>query len=150
MIEKLQESRDTAFGFKVTGKLTPEDIAAIAPQVEATIASHKRPIGLLADLSAMHGGSWSARWAEFHFLKDHADSIARLAIISDEEWPELGEMVLTTVGGLEAQTLYFHSSELVHAWHWVRMAKPDNSMPVRVIYPGKGLFRDYTPEYMGL
>jgi hypothetical protein len=26
----------------------------------------------------------------------------------------------------------------------------EESMPIRVMYPGKGLFQDYTPEYIGL
>jgi len=26
----------------------------------------------------------------------------------------------------------------------------DERMPIRIIYPGKGLFQNYTPEYIGL
>jgi hypothetical protein len=37
-----------------------------------------------------------------------------------------------------------------HAWHWVRMNKTNEQMPMRVMYPGRGLFQDYTPEYMGI
>jgi hypothetical protein len=51
---------------------------------------------------------------------------------------------------MQAETLYFLASEIHHAWHWVRMANHDEGMPVRVIYPGKGLFQNYTPEYMGI
>jgi hypothetical protein len=30
------------------------------------------------------------------------------------------------------------------------MGKHDDEMPVRIMYPGRGLFQDYTPEYMGI
>jgi hypothetical protein len=46
--------------------------------------------------------------------------------------------------------MYFHSTEMLHAWHWVRMKNLDGSMPIRVVYPGRGLFQDYTPEYTGI
>jgi hypothetical protein len=51
---------------------------------------------------------------------------------------------------LQAETRYFHSSELLHAWHWVKMTRLDEGVPIRIMYPGRGLFQDYTPEYVGL
>ncbi|MBB5340864.1 hypothetical protein [Tunturiibacter gelidoferens] len=36
------------------------------------------------------------------------------------------------------------------AWHWVKMSKVDEGLRVRIMYSGKGLFRDYTSEYMGI
>ena len=150
MIEQLQGTRSPAFGFKVVGQLVPADVADLSTQIDAFIAGQKKPIGLLADLSAMHGATWAARWDEMRFLQRHTDHIARLAIVSNDEWQQLGEMVLVATAALQAETLYFHSAEIAHAWHWARMNKPQDGMPVRVMYPGKGLFQDYTPEYTGL
>ena len=150
MIEKLSASNHRAFGFKVTGQLTTADIAALAPQIDDLLAMAKHPIGLLADLTAMHGATWSARWAEMRFLHAHTDGIARFAVISNDQWEELGESIVTTTGGLQAQTLYFHPAELAHAWHWVKLNHPDTSMPTRIIYPGSGLFANYTPDFMGI
>ena len=150
MIEKLPESHGRAFGFKVTGTLTPADVSDLTRMIDETLTLQKKPIGLLADLSAMHGAAWSARWQEMHFLHQHSDHIARMAVISNDQWQELGETILTTVGGLQAQTLYFHSPEILHAWHWVRLNKPDDSMPLRIIHPGSGLFQNYTPDFMGI
>ena len=48
------------------------------------------------------------------------------------------------------QTLYLQPSEIIHAWHWVKMARTDESLPTRVMYHGKGLFHNYTPEYIGI
>ena len=150
MIEQLKESRDPAFGFKVTGKLTAEDVEAISPLIENAIAAYKKPIGLLADLSEMHGASWAARWDEMRFLQRHSDHIARMAIVCNDEWQELSEMVLVASAFMQAETVYCHASQIHHAWHWVRMNKLDDAMPIRVMYPGKGLFQDYTPEYVGI
>lgn len=150
MIERLKESTGTAFGFKVVGKLTAEDVAEVTQQIEFVIGQHTKPLGLLADLSEMHGASWAARWDEMRFLQKQTAHIARLAIVSDDAWQEISEMVLVATAALQAETLYFHTAEILHAWHWVKMSKPDEGMPVRVMYPGKGLFQDYTPEYMGI
>ena len=150
MIERLNETHGMVFGFKVIGKLTAEDVAEISKQIDFVVADHKGHIGLLADLTKMEGASWSARWDEMRFLQQHTERIARMAVISDDEWQEVAEMMVMATAALQAQTLYFHSSELHHAWHWVKMNKMDEQMPVRVLYPGKGLFQDYTPEYMGV
>jgi hypothetical protein len=148
MIHRLEQSHKAAFGFKVTGQLTADDVVEISQQIDHVIDKNKKPIGILADLSEMEGASWAARWKEMGFLHRHTDHIARLAVVSDDEWQEISQMVLAAAAFLQAQTLYFHSSEIIHAWHWVKMARTDESMTTRVMYSGKGLFHDYTPEFM--
>lgn len=150
MINKLNHSTGSAFGFEVVGQLVSQDVFALSEQIDIAIAAHKRPIGLLAELTRMEGADWTARWDEMRFLQRHSDHIARLAIVSDDQWEGVKEMIVVAGAFLQAQTLYFHSSEMVHAWHWVKMNQMEESMPVRVVYPGKGLFQDYTPEYTGL
>ena len=150
MIEQLKESDRRAFGFKVTGKLTADDVAEVSAMIENAISASKQPIGLLADLSEMHGATWAARWDEMRFLQHHSDHIARMAIVCSDQWQEISEMVLVATSFMQAETIYCHLSEIDHAWHWVRMNDMDEAMPIRVMYPGKGLFQDYTPEYVGL
>jgi hypothetical protein len=150
MIEQLKESRGAAFGFKVTGKLTAEDIAAISQQIESTITASRHPIGLLADLSEMHGATWAARWDEMRFLQRHSDRIARMAIVCHGEWQELSEMMLVASAFLQAETVYCPPPEIHHAWHWIRMNKLQEGTPLKPLYAGKGLFQDYTPEYVGI
>jgi hypothetical protein len=128
MIERLKESGGPAFGFKVTGPLTSEDVAVIAPQIEFAISSHKTPIGLLADLSDMQGASWSARWEEMRFLQRHTTRISRMAVVSDSKWEEIAEMIVVASAVLQAETLYFHSTEILQAWHWAKMSKFDDRM----------------------
>ncbi len=150
MIERLKESHGPAIGFKVEGKLTADDLAGVGHQIEATIGANKKPIGLLADISAMHGATWAARWDEMRFLQHHSDHIARIAIVCNDQWQELSEMMLIATSFMQAETVYCHPAEIAHAWHWVRMNPFQPSAPLRQLYPGKGLFQDYTPEYIGL
>ena len=150
MIERLAESNNVAYGFKVVGQLTAEDVVALGEEIDKAIAARGMPIGLLADLSAMQGATWAARWEEMRFLRRHTDFIARMAVVSDDQWEELREQAMVATAVLQAQTQYFTSSERAHAWHWAKMGDTDNAIPVRVMYEGKGLFSDYTPEYVGI
>jgi len=150
MIDHLRKTRGPAFGFEVHGVLTAADTLEITTGLEHMIGDYKKPIGVLANLSQMEGADWTARWNEMRFLGRHTAQIARLAIVGASDWEEVASMVLVATAALQAQTLYFTSSELSHAWHWVKMLKHDADMPVRVMYPGHGLFQNYTPEYVGI
>ncbi len=150
MIEQLRESRGSAVGFKVIGKLTTEDVTNISQQIENVIVANTKPIGLLADLSEMHGATWAARWDEMRFLQRHTDHIARMAVICNDQWQEVSEMILVATAFMQAETIYCRVSQIHHAWHWVRMNAMDEKIPIRVMYPGRGLFQDYTREYVGL
>lgn len=151
MIERLKESSGGVLGFKVAGKMTDEDIKSFEPQIEFLLRDRKhKPIGILADLSQMHGADWKARWDEMRFLQKHTDHIARMAVVGADKWEEI--MALLTAGAavLQAETRYFNESEILRAWEWVRTAKHAEEMPVRQISAGTGIWKDYHPEYMNL
>jgi hypothetical protein len=151
MIERLKESYGSAFGFKVVGKITAEDLKAFEPQIEFVIAERKkRPIGILADLSQMEGANWKARWDEMRFLQKHTDHIARMAVVGADKWEEIVAMVLAGMAVLQAETRYFTTSEIVLAWEWVRTSKNADRVPVRTMYESTGLFKGYIPEYTDL
>jgi hypothetical protein len=151
MIERLKESFGGVLGFKVTGKMTDEDIKGFEPQIEFLLRERKhKPIGILADLSQMHGAELKARWDEMRFLQKHTDHIARMAVVGADRWEEA--MALLTAGAavLQAETRYFDESEILRAWEWVRTAKHAEDMPVRQISACTGIWKDYHPEYMSL
>ena len=151
MIERLKESLGAAFGFKVVGKITADEVKAFEPQIEFVISERKeRPIGLLADLSQMEGADWKARWLEMRFLQKYTNHIARMAVVGADGWEEVVAMVLAGTAVLQAETRYFTSTEINSAWMWVRTAKNADRVPVRTIHAGTGLFKDYVPEYTDL
>jgi len=151
VIERLKETAGLAFGFKVVGKLLREELKAFEPQLEFFMQQHKgHPIGILADLTEMHGAEWKARWEDMRFLQKHTSQIARMAIVGAERWEEIVNLITTGVVVLQSETLYFHSSEIQQAWRWVRTAKHAEDAPVRVISPATGIFKDYHPEFTDL
>ncbi len=151
MIERLKESFGGVLGFKVVGKMTAEDIKGIDQQIQYVINERKhKPIGILADLSEMHGADWKARWDEMRFLQKHTDHIARMAVVGADKWEEIVSMLTAGAAVLQSETRYFDSSEILHAWEWVRTAKHAEDVPVRQISAATGIWKDYHPEYMGL
>ncbi len=151
MIERLRESSGGVLGFKVTGKLTDEEIKSFEPQIEFLIRERKhKPIGILADLSEMKGAELKARWDEMRFLQKHTDHIARMAVVGADKWEEVMAILTAGASVLEAETRYFDESQMVRAWEWARSAKHAEDMPVQQISAGKGIWKDYHPEYMNL
>jgi SpoIIAA-like len=144
MIERLKESREAAFGFKVVGRISGDEVKAFAPQIEFLIKERKqRPIGILADLSQMEGADWKARWIEMRFLQKYTDHIARMAVVGADKWEEVVSMLLAGTSVLQAETRYFTTPEIAAAWEWVRTSKNADRVPVRIMYLGTGLFKHY-------
>lgn len=151
MIERLKETGGVAFGFKVVGKLSAEELKAFEPQLEFFIAQHKKhPIGILADLAEMHGAEWKARWDDLRFLQTHTNQIARMAIVGANRWEEVVDILTAGAAVLQAETRYFESSQIQQAWQWARTAKHAEDSPIRVISPATGIFKDYRPEFTSL
>jgi hypothetical protein len=147
MIERLDESMGGAIGFKVSGRVTAEEVADFEPQIQILVKQRKkRPIGILADISDMEGIDFKARWEELRFLSRYADHIARAAIVGASKWEEIVGYVVGGTVLLVAETRYFEASEIGAAWRWVRSAKHDNDVPVRPIYQG-GIWKGYTEEF---
>jgi SpoIIAA-like len=151
MIERLKEAGGSGFGFKAIGEVTADDVKSIEPQIEREIAqSHKRPIGIVIDLTSLKDVEWKARWEELRFLSKYGGRIARVAVIGARKWEELmGEIVGATVL-MQADIRYFQPSEAIHAWHWVKTAKFAEDVPVRQMLPSGHLMSGYDPEYTGL
>jgi hypothetical protein len=151
MIERLRESSGGVLGFRVTDQLTDQDIKVLEPQIEFLLRERKRkPIGILVDLSAMHGAELKARWDELRFLQKHTDRIARMALVGADKWEEVLAILTAGAAVLEAETRYFDKSEMLRAWEWVRSAKHAENEPVRQISAGTGIWKDYHPEYTDL
>ena len=151
MIERLKETGGVAFGFKVVGKLLDEELEAFEAQLELFIAQHKKhPIGILVDLTEMHGAEWKARWDDLRFLQKHTSHIARMAVVGADRWEEVVELFTAGAAVLQSETHYFQSSEIQHAWQWARTAKHAEDAPVRVITPATGIWKDYRPEFVGV
>jgi hypothetical protein len=151
MIERLKQSGDGVIGFKASGRITPEDIRSVEPQIELEISHrHKHPIGLVLDLSALQSVEWKARWEELRFLHKFGGPIARLAVLGARPWEELMDDLANATVLMQADIRYFHPDEALHAWHWAKTAKYADQLPVRQILPPGHLMSGYRPEYTDL
>jgi len=147
MIERLRESGEKAFGFKVTGKVTADAVKAFEPQVEMAIRDRgKRTLGILADLSAMQGADWNARWEEIRFIAKYAEHFERVAVVGASKWEDVKAEILAGTVLIQAETRYYPAAEIVHAWHWVKTGDPGTA-PGRAILPKGALMSGYVPEY---
>jgi len=147
MIERLRESNEKAFGFKVTGRVTAADVEAFAPQLEFAIKDRgKRTLGVLADLSGMTGAEWKARWDEIKFLAKHAEHIERVAVVGAGKWEDVKAEILAGTVLVQAETRYYPSADILHAWHWVKTGDAA-AAPGQTILPKGSLMSGYVPEY---
>ena len=147
MIERLRESDDKAFGFRVSGTVTAEDVDAFTPQLEQAILRRgKKTIGILADLSALESVEWGARWEEIRFLSRWAEHFERVAVVGAGKWESVKAEVLAGTVLIQAETRYYPSAEILHAWHWVKTGDVGVA-PGQAILPKGALMSGYVPEY---
>jgi hypothetical protein len=148
MIERLRQSEGRAFGFKVSGKVTADEVRAFLPQIEMAIGERgKRTIGILADLTDMEGSDWAARWEEIKFISKYSEHIERVAVVGAHKWEELKAEILGGTVLIQAETRYYHGPDILHAWHWVKTGDAAAG-PGRTILPKGDLMAGYNPEYM--
>ncbi len=148
MIERLKQSEGRAFGFKVSGKVTADEVRAFLPQIEMAIGQRgKRTIGILADLTDMEGTDWPARWEEIKFISKYAEHIERVAVVGASKWEELKAEILGGTVLIQAETRYYHGPDVLHAWHWVKTGDAASG-PGQTILPKGDLMAGYKPEYM--
>jgi SpoIIAA-like len=147
MIERLKESGGWAYGFKVVGRVTEEDVKAFEPQMEVAIRERgKRPLGIVIDATEFKDMDWSGRREELRFLHKYSDHIARVALVGASKWEEVKAMLIGATVLAEADIRYFEAGEMPQAWQWAKRAKHAEDVPVRQIYRG-GIWRDYQEEF---
>ena len=147
MIERLRESDEKAFGFRVSGTVTAEEVEAFTPQLEQAILRRgKKTLGILADLSALQTVEWKARWEEIRFLGRWAEHIERVAVVGADKWESVKAQVLAGTVLIQAETRYYTAAEILHAWHWAKTG--DAGIAPGQVVLGKGsLMAGYVPEY---
>jgi hypothetical protein len=150
VIEKLMQSDSSAFGLKLEGEVSAEQIREFAPQIEFVMGQRgHRKIGILVDLSSSDETEWGAHWEEIQFLRKYSGHIERIAVVGSGAWEELATEILGGTVLISVETRYYRIDELQHAWHWVKHGEHPDSLPVRKIFPKEdGLMGGYDPRYL--
>jgi hypothetical protein len=117
MIEKMNESSGSVVGYKVEGKVTPDDYRQLEPQVQA-LADKYDTIGILIDLQEFSGEEVKAWLPDLKFGHHFHDKIAKMAIVGDKRWEKwLADLVKPFYA---KDGKFFHPEEADKAWAWLR------------------------------
>jgi hypothetical protein len=117
MFERLSGGAGKFVGFKISDKVTREDVHRMSGiMAEAIAASGK--IRILIEIEGFRHMEPEALLEKLKFAKDHAGNIERMAVLSDRVWIKSW----VKVGGLLTHTEveHFDRSEREAAWEWVR------------------------------
>jgi hypothetical protein len=143
-IAALESGQKNVFGFQVTGKLSPRELAEFLPQMEAAVLRSQKKLRLLIDVTEMQGANVKSEWEMFEFLKKHMRDIEFIAIVGAHSWTKIMSEILADSVFVEAETRYFKPEEIDDAWMWLLNAAHPKHIPVRrVIDSDKGLFTKY-------
>jgi len=149
-INILDQRQDNVFGFEVEGKLTPGEFEDFLPDLESAVIKANNRLRLLIDVTKMKSAEIKSEWEAFEFLKRHIQDVEFIAIIGSHSWTKVMSEVLAGSIFVEAETRYFKTDEIDHAWAWLINAAHPNHIPIRkVIKSDKGLFTKYgSPDYI--
>jgi len=149
-INTLDQRQGNVFGFEVAGKLTPQELEEFLPNLETAVIEANNRLRLLIDVTKMESADVKSEWEAFEFLKKHIQDIEYIAIIGAHSWTKVMSEVLAGSIFVEAETRYFKTDEMEHAWTWLINAAHPNHIPIRkVINSNKGLFTKYgSPDYI--
>ena len=101
---------------KVTGKLTREAYATLAPVVDEQIHEHGK-VRILFEMHDFHGWTAGALWEDLKFDYKHWKDIERLAIVGESKW-ESG-MAVFCKPFTTAKIKYFDHANLEDAKAWL-------------------------------
>jgi hypothetical protein len=116
MLEKLSKSSGSVVGYKVEGKVTPQDYQQLDPQVQALVDKYDR-VYLLLDLQEFAGEEVKAWLPDLKFCHRFHDKIARMAIVGDKRWEEWLTSLVKPFYAKDAR--FFHPEEAEKAWDWL-------------------------------
>ena len=116
MLEKLSESSGSVVGYKVVGKVTPEDYQKLDPEVQALVEKYEE-VCLLLDLQEFAGEEVKAWLPDLKFGHRFHDKIAKMAVVGDKRWEKWLTAVADPFYAKDAK--YFHPEEADKAWAWL-------------------------------
>lgn len=117
MFEKLNESSGPVVGYKIIGKVTPEDYQQLNTEVQALVDENNE-VCLLLDLQEFAGEEVKAWLPDLKFGHRFHDTIAKMAIVGDKRWEKLIAALADPFYAKDAK--FFHAEETDKAWAWLR------------------------------
>ncbi len=117
MLTFLDSSEGNVIGFKIAGKVTGDDMKAIAGRAERVIGE-SGSVRLLVQLDRFGGVEAKALWEKLKFALAHLKDVERMAAVGDKAWEKWW---VAFAGSLvPAKVRYFDHGEIDAAWAWLR------------------------------
>lgn len=117
MYEPLGRSGDGVLGYRVSDRITEDELEAILQDLETTIAD-RGEVNLVVHVESFPTPELDALDEDIGFWLEHDDDIGRYAVVGDSSL-----MKWATKAGdraSEAEVRYFEEEQLAEAWDWVR------------------------------
>ncbi len=117
MLENLNGNVGNVIGFKIAGKVTGDDMKAIAGRAERVIGE-AGSVRLLVRIAGFGGVEAEALWEKLKFTLAHLKDIERMAAVGDKVWEKWWVTVAGSV--VPTKVRYFDEGEIDAAWAWLR------------------------------
>jgi hypothetical protein len=103
----------------LSGKLSKDDYARFAPEVERLIKQHGK-LRMLVRMHDFHGWTIGGLWEDIKFDWKHFSDIERLALVGDRKWE--ANMATFCKPFTSAKIRYFDEAQANEAAKWIRSA----------------------------
>jgi hypothetical protein len=113
----LPESSGSTLGWRIEGRLSDAEVAAMHGQLDTAIAASDS-VRLLVDLSGLEGVEPAAVWEDLRRTFGKLDAIERMALLGDERWQEWLAGTSDALTPVEVQD--FPAEQAAAAWDWLR------------------------------
>ena len=117
MIEKLSDSSGPVVGYKVIGKVNPQDYQQLEGEFQSLVDESENGVCLLLDLQEFAGEEVKAWLPDLKFGHRFHDKIARMAIVGDKRWHKWLTALCDPFYAKEAK--FFHPEAEDDAWAWL-------------------------------
>ena len=114
MLETMEKSSGNVLGYKVSGEMTKEDYATLAPAVGAAIEEYGS-VCLLLDLTDFTWEKVNAWASDLSFGKTYKDNIDKMALVGNAKWEKYLAKVAQPFYAKQIE--YFESDD--DAWNWL-------------------------------
>ncbi|WP_273150903.1 STAS/SEC14 domain-containing protein [Methylophaga thiooxydans] len=102
--------------FRIVGKLTHDDYAAITPMIAAALSSVEDPeANVLIDATEFEGWELRAAWDDFKLGLKHGSDFYKIAIVGDKRWQQWAAKIGSWFISGEAK----HFDNLADALSWL-------------------------------
>jgi hypothetical protein len=112
----LPETAGNTLGWRIEGRLSDAEVAAMHEQLDAAIAA-SGSVRLLVDLTGLEGVEPAAAWEDLRRSFGKLDAIERMALLGDERWQE---WLATASDAVTSVDVRYLADRREVAWAWVR------------------------------